>query len=47
MAVLPFKIPHSDGVSGSCVEEGASGVQRDLVDLVLSRRDRDGPAGTG
>lgn len=46
LKVLPFKIPHSDSISRSCVEECACGVERNLIDLVLSRRNSYNPVCT-
>lgn len=41
----PSQVPDSDRVSGGGVQNRPVGVESDLVDLVLSCWDGDGPAG--
>lgn len=40
---LLAEVPHAHSVAGSSIEEGAGGVESNLVDLTLSRRDGQTP----
>lgn len=40
---LLAEVPHTHSVASSSIEEGAGGVESNLVDLTLSRRDGQTP----